>query len=155
MDSPEWKSRLCASTFFGPCPIHAFEPKNECTYFCIDAPFAPPLCAHCVPLVNPGLRLMQIRRYMYRNVVKYDDIMKHMDVSGVQTYTVNGSGVVSIQPKAGASVQIASVCRCCHKAIRPGATHCSIMCKALSGDARPVSYRKRPRKQTRPTRSVH
>lgn len=155
MDDAEWKSRLCASVFFGPCRIHALEAKNECTYFCLDAPFAPPLCAHCVPLVNPGLRLMQIRRYMYRSVVRQDDIAKHMDVSGVQTYVANSCSVVYVLPKAGVCPDKAA-CMTCRTAIRPGAKYCSVACKALHHDDGPFgSFRTRPRKQVRPRRSVN
>jgi PLATZ transcription factor len=153
MDSPEWISRLCASSFFGPCRIHAFEPRNECAYFCRDAPFAPPLCAHCVPLVNPGLRLMQMRRYMYRTVINRDDIAEHVDVSDVQTYSVNRSEVVFVLPKAGVCADKAG-CRTCLTAVRPGAVYCSFACKALSCSDDPVSYRTRPRKQSCPKRSV-
>lgn len=156
MTDAEWRSRLCTTAFFGPCRLHATVPKNECTFFCLDAPLAPPLCAHCAPLVNPGLRLMQIRRYMYRDVVKNDDISKHMDVSGVQTYIVNGCGVVFILPKEGSSAaQAMSACTHCRKGLRAGATFCSVACKVLSGAAvgKPVSFRQRQRKQPRPRRA--
>lgn len=147
----EWAQRLCETPFFGACRLHCDVPKNECTLFCIDAPKAPALCGHCAPLINPAMRTLQIRRYVYRDVVKCDDIARHLDVSGVQTYTINGCSVVFLKPNgtAGSPGTFgASACKRCMKRLREGAEYCSVACKVAKR-----SYRTRPRKQAIPARA--
>lgn len=147
----EWAQRLCETPFFGACRLHGGVPKNDCMLFCIDAPKAPALCTHCATLVDPALRTLQIRRYMYRDVVKRDDISRHLDVTGVQTYTVNGCSVVFLKPKcSAASAAGTNACVRCLKQLREGAAYCSIACKV----SRKWTYRIKPRKQVRPTRSM-
>ena len=147
----EWVQRLCDTPFFGACRLHHDVPKNDCTMFCIDAPKAPALCGHCAPLVDPALRLLQVRRYVYRDVVKSDDISRYLDVSGVQAYTVNGCSVMFLKPNGAAgSLCGTGACRRCMKRLREGAEYCSVVCKA----SRKRSHRIRPRKQASPTRAV-
>jgi PLATZ transcription factor len=143
----EWTSRLCTTAFGCPCKAHA--DKNG-MFFCLDTPSAPALCASCVPWVS-HLRCLQVRRYVYRDVVRCDDVSLHLDVSGVQSYTINNARVVFINPvrKRWDSV-CANACRTCRKSLPIGFEHCSIWCKLQT--ASPI--RKRRRKQERPQRSL-
>lgn len=154
MDQLKWADRLCRTTFRCPCKAHANK-DNECVFFCLDAPKAPALCASCVPWVS-HLRCLKVRRYVYRDVVRRDDVAQHLDVSGVQSYTSNSARVHFINPvrKRWDSV-CANACRTCRKSLPQGLEHCSIWCKLQTvSPSRDAIPRRRPRKQKRPQRSL-
>lgn len=150
MAAPEWIDRLCRTPFFRQCNVHV----TKSAYFCLDTPMAPALCASCVPWIS-NMRLLQVRRRMYRDAVRTDDIALHFDVTGVQEFTANGRSVVYINPTRGSWPPGASnPCGGCRKALPEGLRHCSIRCKHTRSvlDTRSVTARVRPRKQSRPRR---
>ncbi|RWR75091.1 hypothetical protein CKAN_00345600 [Cinnamomum micranthum f. kanehirae] len=81
---PEWLDLLLQSKFFTPCLNlnHEELRKGEINVFCIDCKVC--LCQHCLATpLHLGHKQLQIRRYMYRDVVKIDDMQKLMSCSRV------------------------------------------------------------------------
>jgi hypothetical protein len=153
MNRHEWTERLCRTKFGCPCKAHA-DKNNGCMFFCLDVPKAPALCASCVPWVS-HLRCLQVRRYVYRDVVRRDDISLHLDVSGVQAYTINNARVLFINPLIKRWDPVCNnACRTCRKSLPEGMEHCSIWCKLQTVGPPRVTIRRRPRKQKRPRRAV-
>lgn len=78
---------------------------------------------------------MQIRRYVYRDVVKVCDVQHFLDTSGIQTYTVNHAQAIFLSAKDKAQVgpyyrvDSSSSCITCHRGLRNGCQYCSLACK--------------------------
>ena len=51
------------------------------------------LCGHCLAIHPPSHRTLQVRRNVYRDVVRVADVAGDVDCAGVQTYTTNGAKV--------------------------------------------------------------
>lgn len=135
--SATWLRRLCSCTFFGTCEEHLTQRRNECTFFCLDCNDTEGLCNFCLP-AHRNCRLLQLRRYVYRDVVKLGDIQKFMDASGVQTYVVNHAKAIFISAKdrqpTGCYFRTdsTSTCRACGRGLREGSLYCSLNCKVAN-----------------------
>lgn len=134
----KWLDNLisCSSSgsFFNPCPVHKEFRKSEATLFCVDcegSPMCRAMCQHCIP-AHAGHRTIQIRRYVYCDVVRAADIAPFVDITGVQTYTINQAKVVFLNHRPQ-SKQLApgaaDGCAVCCRALREGCTYCSLSCK--------------------------
>lgn len=129
-----WMLAMLRSQFFGPCPRHEHLKKNECTYFCMDCPISSTstsLCIHCLP-EHQGHSLLQIRRYVYCDVVRAHDISPHMDVAGIQNYIINQAKVIFLRSRTSAKMTRMGApdsCRTCHRSLREGCSFCSLGCK--------------------------
>ncbi|KAF7137577.1 hypothetical protein RHSIM_Rhsim07G0105200 [Rhododendron simsii] len=88
---PQWLEVLLGEKFFNPCFVHETDKKSEKNIFCLDCCIS--LCPQCLP-VHPSHRLLQIRRYVYQDVVRLNDAQKLMDCSSVQAYITNNAKVV-------------------------------------------------------------
>jgi hypothetical protein len=89
------------------------------------------MCQHCVP-THAGHRTIQIRRYVYCDVVRAADIGPIVDITGVQTYTINQAKVVFLNHRPQAKQLppgAADGCAICCRALREGCTYCSLSCK--------------------------
>ncbi|KAG1672602.1 hypothetical protein FOA52_002082 [Chlamydomonas sp. UWO 241] len=138
-----WLSSLLAATYFGPCLRHTAQKKNECTYFCTSCLTAPTsLCQHCMH-DHRGHSVIQIRRYVYCDVVRVADISQHVDITGLQAYVINQAKVVFLNPRPQAKLSSPSdpdCCRNCRRTLREGFTFCCVACKVdamrncLAGD---------------------
>ncbi|KAJ6400344.1 hypothetical protein OIU84_015907 [Salix udensis] len=73
---------------FDACFIHKGARKNERNIFCLDCCVS--ICPHCLPPHNSH-RLLQIRRYVYNDVLRLDDAQKLFDCASVQSYTTNSA----------------------------------------------------------------
>lgn len=111
----------------------------QCTFFCLDCPRGRPLCLHCTGSQHRGHTVLQVRRYVYCDVVRTSvspafssagthparhllvcrclppvtprrptdagtcsyaqDIQRYVDISGIQTYIVNGARVIFLHSK--------------------------------------------------------
>lgn len=78
---------------------------------------------------------MQVRRYVYCDVVRAMDIGPHIDTCGVQCYIINQAKVMFLNPrpqskpgKAGAP----DTCRTCRRHLRDGFSYCSLACKVCA-----------------------
>ncbi|RVW21381.1 hypothetical protein CK203_104837 [Vitis vinifera] len=76
-----WIFFLLSEKFFSPCHLHPHARKNEKNIFCLDCCLT--LCPHCLPL-HDSHRLLQVRRYVYNDVVRLDDMEKLFDCRFVQ-----------------------------------------------------------------------
>lgn len=81
---------------------------------------------------------VQIRRYVYRDVVKVNDVQPILDTSGIQTYTVNHAQAIFLSAKDKAQVgpyyrvDSSSSCVTCHRGLRNGCQYCSLACKVFT-----------------------
>ncbi|KAJ0449198.1 putative transcription repressor PLATZ family [Helianthus annuus] len=83
----KWIVNLLESKFFGACIDHGSMAKSEKNVFCMDCNLC--LCGHCVSGFKPRChhhhhRRLQIFRYVYHDVVRIQDIQKHLDCSDIQ-----------------------------------------------------------------------
>lgn len=85
IQKPAWLDALYAEKFFVGCPYHETAKKNEKNVCCLDCCIS--LCPHCVPS-HRFHRLLQVRRYVYHDVVRLEDLQKLIDCSNVQVSDV-------------------------------------------------------------------
>ncbi|KAF9685392.1 hypothetical protein SADUNF_Sadunf03G0049800 [Salix dunnii] len=78
---PAWLEGLMAETFFGGCGVHENSRKNEKNVFCLLCCLS--ICPHCLPShrTHP---LLQVRRYVYHDVIRLGDLEKLIDCSYIQ-----------------------------------------------------------------------
>ncbi|XP_042024229.1 protein RGF1 INDUCIBLE TRANSCRIPTION FACTOR 1-like [Salvia splendens] len=126
--APQWLLALLSEKFFNCCIIHHHAKKNDKNIFCLDCSLG--ICPHCLPL-HPSHRLLQIRRYVYHEVIRIVDADELIDCTHIQTYTNNGAKVVFLKqrplnrpPRASARI-----CVGCDRNLPESALFCSISCK--------------------------
>ncbi|CAN6439740.1 unnamed protein product [Victoria cruziana] len=121
-----WIKKLLKVTFFADCSIHGLVKKN---LFCIHCGAS--LCSQCA-LKHSSHPLIQIRRYLYNDVVRLEDMRNLVDCSHVQRYIVNGYQAVFLnrQARTGQLKDIDNCCRTCKKMLQHAYHYCSIACKA-------------------------
>ncbi|KAK3012086.1 hypothetical protein RJ639_012719, partial [Escallonia herrerae] len=134
----EWLNSLLSSKFFGSCLDHTDQRKNEKNVFCIDCNLS--FCKHCVisSTVHCLHRRLQICRYVYHDVVRLQDIQKHLDCSKIQTYKINGEKAVHLNPRPQcgdtkpSKTKGGAICEACKRHIQDFPNRfCSIACKVL------------------------
>ncbi|KAL6569365.1 hypothetical protein OROMI_013879 [Orobanche minor] len=125
---PVWLSSLLSERFFNACIIHEDLKKNEKNVFCLDC--CEGICPHCLTN-HPYHRLLQIRRYVYHDVIRLVDADKLFDCVQVQSYTNNGAKVVFLNPRVQTRPPRASgsFCITCDRNLQEPALYCSISCK--------------------------
>ncbi|WZN65559.1 PLATZ transcription factor [Chloropicon roscoffensis] len=123
-----WLFELVNNDFFHACEKHKHAKKNDCTFFCTTCG-CKPFCQHCLK-DHETHEVLQIRRYVYHDVVKAQDVQRYFDTSGVQTYIINGSRVIFLrdrpQPKPTKTL---NACKSCKRACRDQFCFCSLRCK--------------------------
>ncbi|KAI3719868.1 hypothetical protein L6452_20773 [Arctium lappa] len=140
LDHCKWVANLIESKFFGTCTDHRSLRKNEKNVFCIDCNLC--FCKHCVTGLKTRChhrhRRLQICRYVYHDVVRLQDIQKHLDCSNIQTYKINGEKAVHLNPrpqqhkdsKPSKSKIYGTYCEACGRHIQDIPNRfCSIACK--------------------------
>ncbi|CAI0542621.1 unnamed protein product [Linum tenue] len=125
---PAWLESLYNEKFFAPCPYHESAKKNEKNVCCLDC--CTSICPHCVP-AHRAHRLLQIRRYVYHEVVRLEDLERLMDCSNVQAYTINSAKVVFIKkrPQNRQFKGSGNYCTSCDRSLQEPFIHCSLSCK--------------------------
>ncbi|MBA0579110.1 hypothetical protein Gorai_021375, partial [Gossypium raimondii] len=83
---PRWLQVLLTEKFFNACVIHEEAKKNEKNVYCLDCCIS--ICPHCLS-PHSSHRLLQIRRYVYHDVIRLDDATKLMDCASVQVIIHN------------------------------------------------------------------
>ncbi|GAA0160136.1 DNA-binding transcription factor [Lithospermum erythrorhizon] len=76
-------------------------------------------------------RLLQIRRYVYHDVVRLEELEKLIDCSNVQAYTINNSKVIFIKkrPQNRPLKVSGNYCTSCDRCLQEPFLHCSLGCK--------------------------
>ncbi|XP_042493295.1 protein RGF1 INDUCIBLE TRANSCRIPTION FACTOR 1-like [Macadamia integrifolia] len=125
---PAWLEALYAQKFFVGCSTHETSKKNEKNIFCLDC--CTSICPHCLPS-HRFHRLVQIRRYVYHDVVRLEDLEKLIDCSNVQAYTINSAKVVFIKkrPQSRQFKGSGNYCTSCDRSLQEPYIHCSLGCK--------------------------
>ncbi|KAG5539825.1 hypothetical protein RHGRI_020141 [Rhododendron griersonianum] len=126
---PQWLEVLLGEKFFNPCFVHETDKKSEKNIFCLDCCIS--LCPQCHP-AHPSHRLLQIRRYVYQDVVRLNDAQKLMDCSSVQAYITNNAKVVFLnqRPMTRQFRGSGNTCTVCDRNLQHPFLFCSISCKA-------------------------
>jgi hypothetical protein len=146
-EPPLWLSGLFHADIFCPCPRHPGARKNDCNLYCLDCTpgVGRAMCAHCVPAhaaACDAASVLQIRRYMYQNVVHVADLTGMYDTEGVQAYCINQQRAMLLRPKApaarapggggaggGGGPAFTKRCGGCAIPLRSDCDFCSLQCK--------------------------
>lgn len=126
---PAWLEALMhREKFFASCLIHEDAKKNEKNILCLDC--CKSICPHCLP-AHRAHRLLQVRRYVYHDVVRLEDLEKLIDCSNVQAYTINSAKVVFLnqRPQSRPFKGSGNTCTTCERSLQEPYFHCSIGCK--------------------------
>nr|XP_010914314.2 uncharacterized protein LOC105039751 [Elaeis guineensis] len=125
---PGWLGGLVEESFFVGCGAHESRKKNEKNIFCLDC--CTSICPHCAPS-HPSHPLLQVRRYVYNDVVRLDDLEKLIDCSYVQPYTINSAKVVFLKPRPQSRPFKGSgnICLTCDRILQEPFHFCSLSCK--------------------------
>ncbi|XP_068342992.1 protein RGF1 INDUCIBLE TRANSCRIPTION FACTOR 1-like [Pyrus communis] len=128
IQKPAWLDALYTEKFFAGCSFHETAKKNEKNVCCLDCCIS--ICPHCLPS-HRFHRLLQIRRYVYHDVVRLEDLQKLIDCSNVQAYTINSAKVVFIQkrPQNRQFKGSGNYCTSCDRSLQEPYIHCSLGCK--------------------------
>ncbi|KAL4180090.1 hypothetical protein AMTRI_Chr13g90400 [Amborella trichopoda] len=128
IQKPAWLEALNSQKFFVGCSAHESAKKNEKNIFCLDC--CTSICPHCLP-AHRAHRLVQVRRYVYHDVVRLEDLEKLIDCSNVQAYTINSAKVVFIKkrPQNRQFKGSGNVCTNCDRTLQEPYIHCSLGCK--------------------------
>ncbi|KAI4335627.1 hypothetical protein L6164_014259 [Bauhinia variegata] len=125
---PAWLEALYTQKFFVGCSYHENAKKNEKNVYCLDC--CTSICPHCLPS-HRFHRLLQVRRYVYHDVVRLEDLQKLIDCSNVQAYTINSAKVVFIKkrPQSRQFKGSGNYCTSCDRSLQEPFIHCSLGCK--------------------------
>ncbi|KAL5571575.1 hypothetical protein UlMin_021172 [Ulmus minor] len=128
---PRWLEVLLSEKFYNACIIHEEAKKNEKNIYCLDCCIS--LCPHCLP-PHRSHRLLQIRRYVYHDVVRLDDANKLFDCAYVQSYTTNSAKVVFLneRPQTRTFRGSGNICSTCDRSLQDPYLFCSLSCKCNS-----------------------
>ncbi|KAK1413992.1 hypothetical protein QVD17_29729 [Tagetes erecta] len=125
---PAWLEALYVQKFFIACSTHENLKKNEKNVCCLDCCIS--ICPHCVH-VHRFHRLLQVRRYVYHDVVSLEDLERLIDCTSIQAYTINSGKVVFIKkrPQNRQFKGSGSYCTSCDRSLQEPFIHCSLGCK--------------------------
>lgn len=125
---PGWLGGLVEESFFVGCGTHESMKKNEKNIFCLDC--CTSICPHCAPS-HPSHPLLQVRRYVYNDVVRLDDLEKLIDCSFVQPYTINSAKVIFLKPRPQSRPFKGSgnICLSCDRILQEPFHYCCLTCK--------------------------
>uniref|UniRef100_A0A453SZW7 B box-type domain-containing protein n=1 Tax=Aegilops tauschii subsp. strangulata TaxID=200361 RepID=A0A453SZW7_AEGTS len=126
---PGWVGGLVEETFFVACSAHESRKKNEKNIFCLACRTS--ICPHCAP-AHRHHPLIQVRRYVYNDVVRLDDLERLIDCSFVQPYTINSAKVIFLKPRPQSRPFKGSgnVCLTCDRILQEPFHFCCLSCKA-------------------------
>ncbi|KAJ7299699.1 hypothetical protein O6H91_04G101400 [Diphasiastrum complanatum] len=125
---PEWLLPFLAGKYFSHCKHH-IAGKNEKNHFCIDC-IQGPLCSSGLDK-HASHNTLQVRRASHMDAVRFNDIQKYLDVSNIQSYTINGAKIIFLLSRPPSRVAKAGFrsCEICERSIADPVRFCSIACK--------------------------
>ncbi|XP_068467961.1 protein RGF1 INDUCIBLE TRANSCRIPTION FACTOR 1-like isoform X2 [Phaseolus vulgaris] len=125
---PNWLLILKEEKFFTRCLSHGSLKKNEKNIFCLDC--CTSICLHCLPFHRSHV-LLQIRRYMYNDVLRLGDAKTVLNCSLVQPYTTNKTKVVFLKqrPRTRSHKGSTNLCITCDRNLQDPYIFCSLSCK--------------------------
>ncbi|XP_019150562.1 PREDICTED: uncharacterized protein LOC109147353 [Ipomoea nil] len=125
---PAWMEGLMAETFFGGCGVHQHRRKNEKNIFCLLC--CQSFCPHCLPS-HQSHPFLQVRRYVYQDVIRLNDLEKLIDCSYIQPYTINSAKVIFLNQRAQSRSCKGSgnSCFTCDRILQDPFSFCSLSCK--------------------------
>ncbi|PHU04296.1 hypothetical protein BC332_25118 [Capsicum chinense] len=125
---PQWLGALLSEKFFNACIFHEDAKKNEKNVFCLDC--CEGLCPRCLN-THRSHRLLQIRRYVYHDVIRLGDANKLLDCGFVQSYITNSAKVIFLnqRPQMRASRYSGNCCIICDRGLQDPFLFCSVSCK--------------------------
>ncbi|XP_042026952.1 protein RGF1 INDUCIBLE TRANSCRIPTION FACTOR 1-like [Salvia splendens] len=126
---PAWLQGLMAETFFVACGVHDNCRKNEKNIFCLNCCLS--FCRNCLLSHHPSHPLLQIRRYVYQDVIRLDDLEKLIDCSYIQSYTINSAKVIFLHQRehSRSCKGSSNSCFTCHRILQDSFHFCSLSCK--------------------------
>ncbi|KAL1538474.1 protein RGF1 INDUCIBLE TRANSCRIPTION FACTOR 1 [Salvia divinorum] len=126
---PAWLEGLMAESFFAACGVHQNCRKNEKNIFCLNC--CQSFCPHCLLSHHPSHPLLQVRRYVYQDVIRLDDLEKLIDCSYIQPYTINSAKVIFLHQRAQSRSckGSANSCYTCDRILQDPFHFCSLSCK--------------------------
>ncbi|OAY25301.1 hypothetical protein MANES_17G083200v8 [Manihot esculenta] len=136
---PKWLIVMLKTRFFNTCMAHHGFKKNEMDRFCIDCHSA--FCQNCLPSHTPH-KHVKIRRYIYSDVIKRQDLCKLFNCSGIQTYLTNKAKVLFLKQRnqhrqrdQQRHVFKGYRCAVCERRLQDNnSLYCSIACKVSAID---------------------
>ncbi|XP_074556817.1 uncharacterized protein LOC141812706 [Curcuma longa] len=132
-----WVELLLVGEFFGSCEEHKEDRKSEENIFCVDC--GRRMCPHCLAGGHRDHRLLQIRRYVYQDVVRVHDMANLLDCSKVQPYIVNSAKVVLLKPRRQSKPLKTNTggpaCKICRRSISESHCYCSVTCLVSDVDS--------------------
>ncbi|XP_038876089.1 uncharacterized protein LOC120068405 [Benincasa hispida] len=127
---PKWLEILLVEKFFTPCSLHKSCKKNDKTFFCLSCCSA--ICFSCFSS-HPTHTFLQIRRYVYHEVIRLGDAEKLLNCSLVQPYTTNRAKVVFLKQRRakrrGLRGGSGNLCITCLRSLQYPYLFCSLSCK--------------------------
>ncbi|XP_074348529.1 protein RGF1 INDUCIBLE TRANSCRIPTION FACTOR 1-like [Apium graveolens] len=127
---PAWLQALLSETFFVSCEVHYNEKKNEKNSFCLIC--CQSFCPHCLPSHHSHPQL-QVRRYVYQDVIRLEDLKKLIGCSYIQPYTINSAKAIFLkqreQTRSSSKCPGNNTCFTCQRILQEPFHFCSLSCK--------------------------
>ncbi|KAL2901757.1 DNA polymerase alpha catalytic subunit [Bienertia sinuspersici] len=127
---PPWLDALLTEKFFEPCLFHSdtSDKKTERNLYCFDC--CSSVCPKCLFRHRKHI-LLQVRRYVYNDVLKLSDAEKLIDCSGVQPYISNSVKVVFLKqrPVTRLFKNPGNSCFTCNRNLQEPFLYCCLSCK--------------------------
>ncbi|KAI3877358.1 hypothetical protein MKX03_026415 [Papaver bracteatum] len=128
----QWLRPLLEANYFIPCRDHGEEmSKSECKYFCLDC-MGKSICSYYL-IHHREHRIVQIIRSNYHNIIRVNEVQKHIDISGVQHYVINNAEIVFLNECPQLIHGKRVTCEICVRTLLDSFRFCSLGCKGSSG----------------------
>ncbi|KAK9996032.1 hypothetical protein SO802_020718 [Lithocarpus litseifolius] len=93
---PPWLKPMLGESFYKKCKLHSICPKFGCNRYCLDC-MDGALCPDSIDYDHQGHRVLHIRKSAKHDVIKASDIQEYLDLTGIQSGTINRGKVVFLR----------------------------------------------------------
>ncbi|CAM6103829.1 unnamed protein product [Calypogeia fissa] len=130
--APSWLPGFLQAEYFTACHEHIHPKVQNRNYYCVDCDRGP-MCKEG-RLIKHGMhKVLQVRKGLYDDVVRVNDIAKLVDITNIQTYYINGASVVFLRSRPQAKPPKRRFCQNCNrsenKSVQELVRLCSLGCK--------------------------